>query len=285
MTRRSIFAVAEKTPWLEGQRIRRYNPTLAILSLLVPVLAAVPVMLEDSERLWPIALLLLLLAMIGLVVLGRRATRGVRLNNDAVALMTRGEDAGAQSAFRVVVGGLFGRDIVSMSLYNLGVLALRSLDLQSAVALHRAAISATGGFRFAWQPNLVADLARAQLALALAATGGDLDEAGAALEQTKRATSPLAIALAVRARAVVAAKRGRFDEAADSLDAERALLRNVLPLNDAVLCEALGSYAATRLGSTYRGAARAPQLVLADDLARAYVRRILPEAESALVSI
>jgi len=165
------------------------------------------------------------------------------------------------------------------------VLALRSLDLPSAIALHRAAIAASDGFRFRWQPNLPADLARAQLAFVLAASGEDLEGARAALTAAKQTTSPLAIAFTVRAQAMLAARQGKFDEVVDILDGERALLRNVLPLNDAVLCEALGSYALVRLGNTYRGAARASQPVLADDLARAYVRRMLPEAETVLVSV
>jgi len=281
---RQAFAEAERTPWLQGQRIRRYNPTLALLALLVVAMAALPVVLEDPERLWPIAMLLAATALGGLVLLGRRTIRGVRLNNGAVALMTRGEDLGASNAFRLVVRGSFGRDVVGMSLHNLGVLALRSLDLPSAIALHRAAIAAGDGFRFRWQPNLPADLARAQLAFVLAASGEDLEGARAALTAAKQATSPLAIAFTVRAQAMLAARQGKFDEVVDILDGERALLRNVLPLNDAVLCEALGSYALVRLGNTYRGAARASHPVVADDLARAYVRRMLPEAETVLVS-
>jgi hypothetical protein len=279
------FREAEQTPWLRGERVRRYNPTLVLLGLLIPAVAALVLELEDPDRMWPIALLLVAAAFAGLLALSRRAVRGVRLNNGAVALMTRGEDLGASNAFRAVVKGFFGRDIVGMSLYNLGVLALRSLDLASSISLHRAAIAAGDGFRFRWQPNLAADLSRAQLAFVLAASGEQLEEAASSLEAGKGATSPLAIAFAVRARAMLAARRGRFEEVLDVLDGERALLRNVLPLNDAVLCEALASYAVARLGNTYRGGARVAQPVLADDLARAYVRRMLPEAETVLVSM
>jgi hypothetical protein len=282
----SPLAEAERTPWIGNARIRRYNPTLALLLLLVPTLAAVPVVLEDVGRLFPVAVLLLLVALVGLVVISRRAVRGVRLNNGGVALMTRGEDLGAANTFRAVVRGFYGRDIVGTSLHNLGVLALRSLDVPSAIALHRAAIAVGGGFRFKWQPNVPTELARSQLAFVLAAAGGDeaLREADATLEAGREAISPLPIAFAVRARAMIAARRGKFDEVVDILDAERALLRNVLPLNDAVLCEALESYALLRLGNTYRGASRASSPVLADDAARAYVRRVLPEAEGVLVS-
>lgn len=280
------FEKAEQTPWLAGQRVRLYNPTVAVLSLLVPTLAAVPVVLEDPLRLWPIAFLFLGVAVAGLVALGRRATRGLRLNNGAVALMMRGEDLGAANAFRAAVHGFFGRDIVGMSLSNLGVLALRALDLPSAIALQRAAIAAGRGFRFRSQPSLATDLARVQLAFALAANGqgADLDEAAALACATEEAASPLAMALAVRARAMIAAKRGRFDEVLAIFDGDRALLRNVLPLNDAVLVDALESYALGRLGSTYRGGARAPHPVLADEPARAYVKRTMPAAESVLVS-
>lgn len=279
------FDDAAKTPWLAGDRVRLYNPTLAVLSLLVPTLAAIPLVLGDPERLWPVAMLLLLVAVGGLVALGRRATRGVRLNNGAVALMTRGEDLGAASTFRAVARGWFGRDVVGMSLHNLGVLALRSLDVTSAVALQRAAVAAGRGFRFRWQPSLPTDLARAQLAFALGAAGTDEDlrEADAVLAAGKDATGAQPIAFAVRARALVAARRGKHEEVVAILDEERALLRNLLPLNDAVLCEAMESWALGKLGGVYRGASRAQHPVLADDAARAYVKRVLPEAETVLV--
>jgi hypothetical protein len=276
------FAQAESTPWLSGKRIRAYNPTLALLALLVPPVAGIPVALVDPVRFWPIAFLGAMAAFFGLIVLGRWSTRGVRVNNGAVALMTRGEDLGASNAFRVVVSGFHGRDVVGVSLHNLGVLALRALDTDSAIALLRAAIAVGGGFRFRWQPNIATDLARPQLAFALAAKNESLDEADALLEAGKAATSPQAIAFAVRARALLAARRGRLEEAVAILDEERALLRNVLPLNDTVLCEAIMSYALLRQGDTYRGATRPHSAVLADAAARSYVRRIMPEAEVVL---
>jgi len=277
------MAAAERTPWLASTRVRRYNPLLALSLLFIPAIAALPMTIVDSEHLWPIAMLLVVLAFAGLVLVGRRAMRGTRINNDAVALMIRGDDVAASAAFKEVVSGFFGRDIVAMSLHNLGVLALRSIDLPSAIALFRASLAAGAGFRFRWQPNVVAQLSHASLAFVLAAGSEAFDEAAGELEKEEM-TSPLAIAFAARARAMIAARRAELERVVDVLDAERALLRNVLPLNDAVLCEAMLSHALSRLGGSYRGAPRASQPVVADDSARSYVRGLLPEAEAALVS-
>jgi hypothetical protein len=284
VSRPSPFADAERTAWLEGRRVSAYNPTLALLALLVVTVAAIPVVLADTLRLWPIALLLLGAGFGGVIALRRRTVRGVRLNNGGVALMMRGEDLGATTSFRAVVRGFHGRDVVGMSLHNLGVLALRALDLPSAIALQRAAVAVGRGFRF--RPSIPTELARVQLAFVLAAGGRDdeLAEADAMLEASKDALTPQAIAFVARARAMLAARRGRWADVVDALDAERALLRNVLPLNDAVLCEAMESWALGRLGESYRGAARVAHRVLADEAARAYVKRLLPAAESVLVS-
>jgi hypothetical protein len=277
----TAYAEAERTKWLAGARIRAYNATALLLVLVGAMLAALPLALVDPARLALPGLALFVFGFGGGLVLRFRAIRALRVNNGAVALMTRGEDAAASSAFRVAASGYFGRDVVSMSLHNLGVLALRSLDLPSAAALQRAAVAAAAGFRFPWQPSYAADFARAQLAFVLAATDASaLDEATSLLRGTKPLAAPLAIAFAVRARALIAARREDFDETAAILDEERALLRNVLPLNDAVLCEALHSYALTRLADP----ARPPQPVLADDVARAYVKHIFPAAESVLVA-
>jgi hypothetical protein len=284
---RRELAAAEATTWLRDARIRAYNPTLALVLLLVPPLAVIPIAFLDAERFWPFAFAAALTTFFALLGLGRRATRGVRLNNDGVAMMTRGEEVGAAQSFREAIIGLYGRDVVGMSLQNLGVLALRALDVPSAIVLERAAIAAGRGFRFRWQPSLPTELARIQLAFMLAATNEQkesLDEAAALLEAAKATTMPMAIAFAARAHAVLALRRGELEAAIGILDEERALLRNVLPLNDGVLCEAMISFALLRSNDTYRGASRSHSAVLADEQARLYVRRLLPEAEAVLVS-
>lgn len=280
-------AEAERTPWLGGKRIRAYNPTIVSIVLLVVMISALPLALVDPMQLGVPSGVLFFASFAGALVLRFRALRALRLNNGAVGLMTRGEDAPAVTTLQAAVSGGFGRDVVAMSLHNLGVIALRSLDVEGAIALQRAAVDVDRGFRFRWQPKVATEYARAQLAFALAASGrgaNALDEAAVLLELGARDTTPLAIAFSARARALVAACRERFDETIDVLDEERALLRNVLPLNDAVLCEALLACALERLGDVHRGVARAHSPVLADDQARAYVARVFPAAAHVLVS-
>ena len=278
----NAFAAAERTPWLAGARIRSYNPAVAALVLVVAMISALPLGLADPEHLALPGFGLFVFGFGGALVLRFRAIRALRINNGAVALMTRGEETAAASAFRAAASSRFGRDVVAMSLHNLGVLALRSLDLEGAALLQRAAIAAGEGFRLPWVPSYAADFARAQLAFVLAATGSgaEIDEAASLLERTKPPDAPLAVAFSARARALLATRRDDFERTVAVLDEERALLRNVLPLNDAVLCEALHAYALSRLAD----ASRPFSPVLADDQARAYVRRILPDAESVLVS-
>ena len=280
------FREAEKTPWLAGKRIRAYDATLASLALLAAMIVALPLGLLDPQAFALPGLGLFVLGFAGALLLRVRSLGGLRLNNGGVAMMTRGEDVAAAASFRGAATAVYGRDVVAMSLHNLGVLALRSLDLPSAIALQRAARAAGRGFRLPWQPSYAAEFAGAQLAFALAATGGEaeLDESAALVEAEKPPSSPLAIAFAARARALLLARRGRFEETIEVLDQERALLRNVLPLNDAVLSEALLSYALLRLDDAYRGAPREHSPVLADDQARAYVKRIFPECEAVLVA-
>jgi hypothetical protein len=292
---RPTLRAAEQTPWLNGARIRAYNPTLALVFLVAMLVFGFLFVLEDIERFWPLAYAEAVGGFLALFVLGRWGIRAMRINNGAVALMTRGEELAAAGAFRAVVCGFYGRDVVGMSLHNLGVLALRKLDLSSAITLHRAALVVLSGFRFRWQTSIAQELARSQLAFVLAVAQADgpaeggtsqaqLDEAGALLDATKASAIPQVIAYATRARAMVALRRGKLEDVVATLDEERALLRNLLPLNDAVLSEAMTSYALMRLGDAYRGAARPHASVLADDQARAYVRRIAPELDVVLAS-
>ena len=146
-------------------------------------------------------------AITNLVVLwafGDRQRTGVRLNNDAVALIAAGEMDRAADKLRVATSGFFSRDIVTMALYNLGIIAVRSGDASSAKALFRASVASASGLRFKSAPDLYSGLSRAQLAFMLAVTN-ELDEAETVVAQIdERTTSPLGIAFGARARAAVA---------------------------------------------------------------------------------
>ncbi len=271
-------------------RIRRYNPTaiwlgivlvttgLASVLLFVLGLASKPELVIVMLLGWAIANL------VALWTFGDRQRKGVRLNNDAVALICSGDTERAKEKLHAAIGGLHSRDVVTMALYNLGIIAVRAGDVASAKEAFRASVAAASGLRFKSTPDLYSGLSRAQLAFTLAISG-ELDGAEACVAGIdERTTSPLGIAFGARARAALALRRGRFEEVVALLDAERTLLRNALSLHDAILAEAMRAYALSRLGDAYRAAARATAPIYADDLARAYVRSMLPETEPMLVS-
>jgi hypothetical protein len=271
-------------------KLRGYNATLVLLAIVgvtTAIACAAVVAFGLAGRFELVVFALLGWAVTCLVAawaLGGKRREGVRLNNDAVVLITRGDIEGASAKLRTAVSGIFPRDVVAMSLFNQGVVAVRTRDLETAKARFRESVAMSSGFRLTRAPSLYEGLARAQLAFACAVTG-ELDEAAACLghlEGPGRA-SPLALAFAARARATVALKRGQFEDVVAILDGERALLRNALTQNDAVLSEAMRTYALSRLGDAYRAAARTTAPIYADDLARAYVRSMLPEVEPVLV--
>jgi tetratricopeptide (TPR) repeat protein len=222
--------------------------------------------------------------LVALWIFGGNQRKGVRLNNDAVVLITIGDTERARDKLRAAVSGVFPRDVAAMALFNLGIIAMRERDLDSAKKLLRESVDTSSGFRLARATALYEGLSRAQLAFTQAVTG-ELDAADATLaHQGAPRPSPLGVAFATRARAALALKRGRFDDVVSLLDGERPLLRNALSLQDAILAEAMRAYALSRLGDGYRAAARATAPIYADDLARAYVRSMLPETEPMLVS-
>ena len=86
---------------------------------------------------------------------------------------------------------------------------------------------------------------------------------------------PMALAYGARARAFVALKRDKPDEAVAALDGERALLANVLTGNESMLAEAMLAVALARLG-------RPPGTVWVDEEAARFIFAFLPEAKEHL---
>ena len=270
-------------------RLRGYNATIVWLVSMgtVTAIACVAVFafgLLARPELVVLALLAWAIAnLVAVWILGGNHREGVRLNNDAVVLITRGDLERANAKLHAAVTGVFPRDVVAMAHFNEGVVAVRGGDLEAAKARLRESVAMSGGFRLTRAPGLYEGLSRAQLAFACAVTG-EIEEAEACLAKLEAPgrASPLAVAFATRARATVALKRGKFEDVVAILDGERALLRNALAQNDAVLSEAMRAYALSRLGDAYRAAARTTAPIYADDLARAYVRSMLPEIEPVL---
>ncbi len=280
------FRDATATPQAGGIVIHRFNPTLALFVLTIgatTITALAVALMASAGRVAFAGFALLAWAIVHLLyiwIVSARQRRGVRLNNNAVAMLGAGDDLHAVASLRSAIGDFYPRDIVAMSLYNLGIVATRERDVPSATKLFRASVAASTGPRIS-RADLYAGLSRAQLAFTLAITG-ELDEAESIASDP--GASALAVAFGARARAAIALKRGRFEEVVTILDGERALLRNALSLQDAILAEAMRAYALSRLGSSYRGVAHASAPIYADDLARAYVRSMLPETEPMLVS-
>jgi tetratricopeptide (TPR) repeat protein len=270
-------------------RLRGYNATivwLASMGVVTAITCVVVVTFGVLARPELVVLALLAWAISNLVAvwaLRGNHRDGVRLNNDAVILITNGDIERANAKLHAAVTRVFPRDVAAMALFNQGVVAVRTHDLETAKTRSRESVAMSSGFRLTRAHGLYEGLARAQLAFACAVTG-DLDEADACLAKLDEpgSASPLAIAFAVRARATVAHRRGRFEDVVAITDAERALLRNALAHNDAVLAEATRAYALSRLGDAYRAAARTTPPIYADDLARDYVRSMLPETLSVL---
>jgi len=271
-------------------KLRGYNATIVWLAVVGTVTALTCVAIVGCGLLQRFELMvfaLLAWAITNLVIvwaIGGNHRKGVRLNNDAVLLITRGDLEHANAKLRTAVSGVFPRDVVAMALFNQGVVAVRTRDLETAKARFRESVAMSGGFRLTRARGLYEGLSGAQLAFSCAVTG-ELDEAEACLSRLDGPgrASPLAVAYAARARATLALKRGKLEDVVAILDGERALLRNALAQNDAVLSEAMRAYALSRLGDAYRAAARTTAPIYADDLARAYVRSMLPEVEPVLV--
>lgn len=276
-----ILRAAEATPFLANTRIRGFGSPSTVVLLVAVFLGGALLAVALQQPVVALALF------VGCIVLFFawyvRATAAVRSNNHGVALLLRGDDAGASARFREVVGHWHSRDGVAMALHNLGVVALRAHDVTSATALLRACLEAGKTFRFKSMPDTWSALAHAHLGFALAVQG-HVNEADAELAWLRGATPshlPMAMAYAARAHAMMDIRSERYAEAVAILDADKALLRNVLTGNESVLAEAMLAHALTKLRGQGEQA-RTPDPVYADDESRSFVRAYLPEAEGCL---
>lgn len=277
-----ILRAAEATPFLARTRIRGLgSPSAVVLMVILFGVVAVLAIALDQPL---VALAVFVSAIVLFVAWYVRATAAVRNNNHGVALLLRGDDAGATARFREVVGRWHSRDAVAMALHNLGVVALRARDVTAATAIFRACLEAGKTFRFKSVPDTWSALAHAHLGFALAVQG-HVNEADAELAWLRGATPshlPMAMAYAARAHAMMAIRSERYAEAVTMLDADKSLLRNVLTGNESVLAEAMLAHALTKLGGRHGEQTRTPDPVYADDEARSFVRAYLPEAEGCL---
>lgn len=275
----SVMQAAEATPLLAGRRVRRYN---ALAVLLVALCVAMLPAVITLDPVWVAGGGAAFIALMVPVLL--HAQRAARLNNRGVERLMCGDDDEAARAFAELATGRYTRDAVQMALMNLGVVALRRVDFASAAKLLAASIEAAGGFRLAIAPDLYSGLARAHLALALAATG-DLDGARRELRAAHAVpTIAMAIAYVTRARAYVSLAEGNLAATLQTIDAERELLRNVLTSREAALAQAIEAVALAEMQSRHGAAPRAPEPIVVDADERAFVLALLPTAAPHLVA-
>ncbi len=274
LSEREARAAASRTPELDGTPIRTLGTAQGFVAVLVLGLVLVVGSLFATRL--GLAYALLLPTLLLFVVWYLRAVRIMRLNNEGVLALLRGDDATATARFRDVVRRRAVRESAAMGLHNLGVVALRARRPKSAVEIFRAALAvAAGGLRFRRTPTAVDALVRSHLAFALAAIG-ELDEgelvAGALSGNRVVEHLPMAIAYAARARALLALKRGKPDEALGILDDERALLSSVLTGSESMLADAMRAVALAAQGKS------APPAWVDEEGAR-FVFAYLPEAK------
>lgn len=280
MSERAIRAAAEATSELGGTKIRTLGSGGGfVLVLLLGVVAIVGSMIARELAL---AYLFVFLVLGLFIVWYLRAVSAVRINNEGVAALLRGDDLRAAESFRRLVSHRTTRENAAMGLHNLGVVALRAGNAKSAVAIFRAAHAVSAAaFRLRRTPDAVTALVRAHLGFALAATGA-LDEAERELSQLGTGDGathlPMALAYGARARAFVALKRDKAEDALEALEGERALLANVLTGNESMLAEAMLAVALARLGRPDRP----PGTVWVDEEAARFIFAYLPEAKEHL---
>lgn len=284
LSEREARAAAERTAELAGAKIRAFGSAAGFaVVLIVAVIGVVAAMLATRLGL---AYAIVLPTILLFVVFYFRAVAAVRLNNEGVSALLRGDDRVAADRFRALVASRTTRENAAMGLHNLGIVALRAGNAKSAIAIFRAALAVSAGaFRFRRTPDAVSALVHAHLAFALAAER-DLDGAErelAALAAQKNAGHlPMALAYGARAKAYVALRRDRPEDAVAALDDERALLANVLTGNESMLAEAMLATALGRLGGVYAGAPRPAPTVWVDEEAARFVFAYLPEAKEHL---
>ena len=277
-TEREARRAAEATSELGGARIKTLGSTGGfVLVLILGVVAILGMMLARELAL----AYLVVFFVIGLfVVWYLRAVSAVRINNEGVSALLRGDDRRAAERFRALVSHRTTRENAAMGLHNLGVVALRAGNAKSAVAIFRAAHAVSAAaFRLRRTPDAVTALVRAHLGFALAATG-DLDAAERELSLLGTGDGathlPMALAYGARAKAFVALKRDKPE------DAVAALFANVLTGNESMLAEAMLAVALARLGGTWRGEPRPPGTVWVDEEAARFIFAFLPEAKDHL---
>lgn len=283
MTERDARKAAEDTPELRGVRIRTFGSTRGVRVVLAFGVALVLAALLMTKLALAYAIMFGLVLV--LVVVYVRAIGTVRLNNEGVAALIRGDDAVATERFRALAARPAARESVAMALHNLGVVAIRAGRAGSAVRLLRASRAVVEGALFRPRTDAVAGLVAAHLGFALAAEG-DLDGAEAELSRLGAGAPPshlgMTLAYATRAKAFVALRRGNAREAVALLDAERSLLATVLTGNESMFVEAVLAVALDRLGGEYDGKPRPAPVVWVDDEGARFVFTYLPEAKAFL---
>lgn len=168
------------------------------------------------------------------------------------------------------------------ALSALGRCAEAKMDFADAAAIYTAAAGAVPR-AFGALGTLhaqVVPIAHGRRAFALAADDR-LDEAERELELALGPVAlPAARPLAVRARALVLAKRARYKDLLDLLASERRVTKNGLPLRDRLLLRALGAHARRALAATVEGRQRsaAPAPLLVDPDLRPWIARVFPAA-------
>jgi tetratricopeptide (TPR) repeat protein len=281
---RELRSVAERTSELGGTPIRTFASAGSFLVVLLMGIVAIVAAMITTQLALAYAIAIPMIAFF--VLFYFRALGAVRLNNDGVAALLRGDDALATEKFRALVSYRSTRENAAMGLHNLGVIALRAGRPKSAIDVFRAALAVqSNALRLRRASDAVSALVHAHLGFALAATG-DLDgaEHELSLVSTNDAPThlPMAMAYETRARAFTALRRDRPAEAVAALDGERALLANVLTGNESMLVEALLAVALAKLGGVYEGTPRPPSTVFVDADAARFIFAYLPEAKEHL---
>ena len=215
----------------------------------------------------------------------RRAQRGLSETNDVeqLFLCERYDDAIARAQRQLRTGRLQPYPAFRAFLM-LGKCVEAKGEFADAAEVYGAAAGAVPSAPgvLGTMRQQLAPLASAQKAFALAADGR-LDEADVEL---RAAAGPVAMpgtrAMAVRARAVVLAKRAQYKELLDLLASERAVVKRSLAYKDRMLLRALAAHARQGVASAVDGRARsggvAPLHVDGDT--RAWITRVFPPARA-----
>jgi tetratricopeptide (TPR) repeat protein len=272
MTASVALRAAERTQSLAGRRVRyfsRWAPLGAGVGVFV--IAALAAVVAGMPFAFPLVLLGAIVPSLG----ARRAREAIAINNEGVRARGRGDFAEAERTFARAAHHGGTTLLACIALQNLAALALARGAFDDAARLARAAL--------ALAPRPRADrrsdhFARplGTLAIALACSGA-CDEAERLLEEAGAPNArPRDAMHYVPARALIALRRGRYEDVIALLDANRALLRNSLASDSTALIEAMEGLALGRLGGAYRGTPRRRTQLSYDDRTRAYVDTLVP---------